>query len=160
MNCEFNILLSRYHDRELTETERTQVANHLRGCPSCAAELEQLQILSQSLRTGIADVMPRASAEFLARLEGLAPMVERQTVLRFVTRLTAAAAAILVAATVSWAVYRQAPAQNVGARVSLNPEERVVLDPDSAVANATEDASLIPEPQSDFIPQELTGGHP
>ena len=88
-------------------------------------------------------------------------MVERQTVLRFVTRLTAAAAAILVAATVSWSVYRQPPAQPADVLVSsLNSEERVVLDPDSAVANATEDAGLFPEPQSDFIPQELTGGHP
>ena len=52
MNCEFNILLSRYHDHELTEQRYSQVQAHLNSCPSCAAELEQMQAVSRSLREG------------------------------------------------------------------------------------------------------------
>ncbi len=34
--CEFNSMLGRYHDGELTDAQRRQVDNHLRDCPPCA----------------------------------------------------------------------------------------------------------------------------
>src|ERR1700759_2736307 len=98
--CEFNSLLGRYHDGELPSGQRRQLEEHLPGCAPCTGELDHLQQMSQSLRSGAADTFPRASNDFLFRLQALAPNVERTMIVRFVTRLTAAAAAILVLATV------------------------------------------------------------
>lgn len=156
--CEFNTMLGRYHDGELTGAQRGQLEDHLHDCPPCAAELEQMQAMSLALRSGAAEVMPRASADFLARLQSLTSNVESLKIIRFVTRLTAAAAAILIAATLQWALHRQpAPQQPAAAGPTLGNEERVVLNPDSAVASAADDGALS-DPQLDLISQELSGG--
>jgi anti-sigma factor RsiW len=42
--------LPAYHDGELSPSRRQQVEKHLQECPSCAAELQQLQGLSSLLR--------------------------------------------------------------------------------------------------------------
>jgi len=178
LTCELHITLGRYHDGELAAPQRRGMEEHLRECRQCAAELEQMRLISQTVRAGVAEVRPRASEDFLARLAALAPNVERQTVLRFVTRLTAAAAAILVAGSIAWlsganpsaawlnrvnpwsahpvAVTPPQPA----VATALGPEERVVLDPESAVVSADSDSALTAEPQFDFISQELSGGRP
>lgn len=153
--CEYNSMLGRYHDGELTGAQRRQLEHHLGDCPPCSAELEQMQAMSHALRCGAAEIMPRASGEFLARLQSLGSNVESLKIIRFATRLTAAAAAILVAATIQWALHRQPAAPpNPGTATGpiLGSDERVVLNPDSA----SETAST--EPELDLISQELSGG--
>src|SRR5665213_1757249 len=103
MPCEFENMLGRYHDGELPQIQRASVESHLRECPSCAAVLEQLATISHTLQSA---ALPKASPLFLARLEALAERVEDMSAFRFVMRLTAAAAAIFIVATVQWSMHR------------------------------------------------------
>src|SRR5579862_8685828 len=100
--CEFNNMLGRYHDGELPATDRPAFEAHLPNCMSCTTELEQLRSIGQSLR---AAERPRASRDFVAQLESLASNVEDLSIIRFARRLTGIAAAILVAATIHWAMH-------------------------------------------------------
>jgi anti-sigma factor RsiW len=154
--CEFNSLLGRYHDGELTGDALAGFQRHLPACASCVAELEEMQVISHTLRAG---VMPTASAEFVGRLQELQSGVQDVTIVRFVRRLTAAAAAILVGATIFWSV-RQQPTP-IGGPVVTAPtaDERMVIDPDSAVAMVTsEPTPAAVEPQLEQIALDLSGG--
>jgi len=50
-------LLSRYHDRELSRDERTKLAFHLEGCPSCSRQLASIERISRATRS-VAMVRP------------------------------------------------------------------------------------------------------
>ncbi len=157
--CEFSKMLSRFHDSELLPEQGRIVETHLRDCAVCSAELEQLQIMSQSLRAQ-AVANPKASSQFLARLDALADGVEDRVIYRFVMRLTAAAAAVLLAATVHWTLLRMhapAPMQTVGTPIALAPDERMVIDPDSNVPTPGSDVTLASDASSDSLVPGLSG---
>jgi hypothetical protein len=161
--CEFSMMLGRYHDDELPPDQRRRVQLHLRECPPCATELEQIQAMSQALRASGLAAAPKASQQFLARLEALADQVEDTAVLRFVTRLTAAAAAILLAATLQWSFHQMnvTPAQpNVATPIALAPDEKMVIDPDSNVPTPGNDVSSVTETQLDGILPAVSGDRP
>jgi anti-sigma factor RsiW len=154
MPCEFENMLSRYHDGELSEPERAGVENHVRECASCAVELEQLQAISHTLQSA---VVPKASPLFLARLEALAERVEDVSAFRFVMRLTAAAAAIFIVATVQWSLHRT-PTIQAPVTTAFSSTEKAMIDPESAIPSVASNTAA--DPQLDFIVQGLSGGRP
>jgi anti-sigma factor RsiW len=158
MNCELNNLLGRYHDGELSAGDRLRFEQHLGDCPPCARELEQMRGISQVLRAG---TVPRASAEFIKRLESLASNVEDVTVIRFVRRLTAAAAAVLLFATLQWATVNHAPAPQPVADIKKLPQdEAMLIDPESAASNALPDNNLTVASGFDPFAADSSGGNP
>ncbi len=51
MRCDLSIeLLSAYLDNELSQTERSRVEEHLKACPQCRAELEELKFGDELVR--------------------------------------------------------------------------------------------------------------
>lgn len=156
--CELNSTLNRYFDDELPPAQRASFERHLRDCAPCASELEQLRGLSCQVRSM---ALPKASADFLTRLDALSDRVQDVTVIRFATRLTAAAAAILVAATCHWAlVSRDSAASADASSTALTRTETAMVDPESAVAYDTASASAVSDVQLDPIMQNLSGGRP
>jgi anti-sigma factor RsiW len=155
--CEFNSMLGRYHDGELSAGQYAQFEQHLAGCGECPAELEQLRAISRALR---AESMPHATAMFMARLESMASNVEDVTVVRFVRRLTAAAAAILLAATLQWSLHSPPAVQPVAKGPSS--DETMIIDPETAANNALPDNNSLASADAQFGPlaSELTGGRP
>ena len=154
-SCEFDDLLTRYYDGELPSAQRRDFESHLARCLPCSGELEQFRALSRSLRSA---PTIHADSQFMARLEGLAERVDDVGVMRFVTRLTAAAAAILLAASVQLAFHRQTvpsatPAQAVA---TLSAAEKVIVDPESAVSISESPDEV----QVSSMIQDLTGGRP
>ena len=149
-SCEMNNWLGRYHDGRLSLAQAEQFERHLADCAVCPSELQQLRLISQTLRS--AD-LPKASPAFIARLEALSENIPDAMVWRFATRLTAAAAAILIAATCQWAMHRSTAPQTVA---DLAPEERVIIDPESAIPAAAETTTA----QADLISFDLSGGNP
>ncbi|HWE00943.1 MAG TPA: zf-HC2 domain-containing protein [Tepidisphaeraceae bacterium] len=152
--CEFEKILGRYLDGELPQAQRARVEIHLRDCASCAAELDQLAAISRTLRLA---PLPRASGAFLARLEALADRVEDVSAFRFVIRLTAAAAAIFIVATVQWSLHRT-PALQPTVTTAYSSTEKAMIDPESAIPAVASNSAA--DPQLDFIVQGLTGGRP
>lgn len=49
-DCNHDALLGPYLDGELPDARRQEVEAHLRECPACAREMQQLRSLSQRLR--------------------------------------------------------------------------------------------------------------
>ena len=92
-SCENIRKLSAHHDGELPTDEAQRVAQHLRQCPSCRQELEQLRAISQWLSASPAPAVPE---EVLARLRRSFRPRRDRIILRTAKTLTTAAAAVLV----------------------------------------------------------------
>src|SRR4051812_30111312 len=103
VDCENRVRLDAYHDGKLSPAERSDVEAHLRGCPSCVAELAAIRGMSGAF----ADTTPREpSHEQLLRLA--ASVRAEPSDARMLLRLfrgTAVAAAVLLACTLAGAVY-------------------------------------------------------
>lgn len=100
--CGFARLLGPYHDGELSAARGRAVAEHVRGCPACAAELADVRRFAGALRS--ADE-PLPSMEQVQRWAALAPAGVAVPAagagrhVRHVRWLSAAAAAVGVFAT-------------------------------------------------------------
>jgi anti-sigma factor RsiW len=156
--CEFNSMLGRYHDGELSAGERPAFEAHLPGCVPCTSELGQLRSMTMTLR---AEQMPRATREFVARLESLASNIEDMSILRFARRLTAVAAAILVAATIQWGLHAHPapPVAKVASETIAFADQPKILDPDAATRDLGSDSSALTVDMGP-IADAISGGHP
>ncbi|MDB5295779.1 MAG: hypothetical protein JWO31_1762 [Phycisphaerales bacterium] len=65
--CDCGELLSAYHDGELSADRAREVAAHLEGCPTCAAELADLRRFSGTFRVADKPIGP-APDEWVDRL--------------------------------------------------------------------------------------------
>lgn len=92
--CEHSRQVSAYYDGELPPEERARVEEHIRQCPICAKELDQLRQISRLL--GAARI-PDLPADLPPRLRGAAPSAADRWLVRTAEALTAVAAAVLVA---------------------------------------------------------------
>ena len=103
----------------------------------------------------------KASQQFIARLEAAGGTESKiRRCCGFVTRLTAAAAVILLAATLQWSFHRMnttSPAQPIATPLALAPDEQMVIDPDSNVPSPGGDVSSAIETQFDVLPPVLSG---
>lgn len=110
VECENRVWLNAYHDGELSPAERTDVGTHLRGCPSCVAELAAIRKVSSVF----ADAAPREPSREqllqLARSVHAEPSDIRMLLTLF--RRTAAAAAVLFAFTLAGYGYLSQRAKN------------------------------------------------
>jgi anti-sigma factor RsiW len=98
MSCSQAQLVSRYHDGELSPEAARTFETHLEACAECRGELESLRAIGHELRTL---AMPLPGDAAMARwAESVASRVQEQGVLRLAGWMTAAAAAVLVFATV------------------------------------------------------------
>jgi anti-sigma factor RsiW len=92
--CEFKQQVHAYYDGELPTERAAQVEQHLLTCANCAAELEQLRAISNLLSRG-----PTIRPMTLARIHRSIDSLSEGVILKLVTRLTAAAALVLLAGT-------------------------------------------------------------
>jgi len=153
--CEMQLLLNRYFDDELPSADRAGFERHLCDCAPCTAELQQLRGISSALH-GLQ--YPTASADFLQRLETLSENVPDVMVMRFTRRLTAVAAAILVAATCHWAIVNRESASKETAAASLTRMETAMVDPDSAATYENASSNAQGDVQLDPLMSNLAGG--
>jgi anti-sigma factor RsiW len=86
-------LLSAYIDGELLPADRDHLEAHLRNCPDCARELDQLRDISGSLR---AYDFQELDARELSRVHQAIDQAADQPILRIGLALSAIAASILV----------------------------------------------------------------
>jgi anti-sigma factor RsiW len=93
-SCPTSQQLSAFHDGEVDETRRTEIEEHLRDCPACAAELDRLAAVSR-LFTTVPSI--RLSQIGLHRLHRRMDQAMEEGFLRFVRVLNAIAACVLVA---------------------------------------------------------------
>ena len=106
MSCDRYQDIHRYHDGELPAAERVALEAHLASCPECRELLGALGRLSSSIRSASAGGTPTDLLEHIKRSwrparEGSASTQERG-VLRIAEWMTAAAAAVLIGAIVTW----------------------------------------------------------
>lgn len=97
MPCSQSQLLSAYHDGELTAAQRQELELHIAQCPACAAELTELQSIS-NLFTAAA--RPHLSHFSQFRIRQAAEALPRDQILRLARRVRAIAACVLLGASV------------------------------------------------------------
>ena len=78
--------LGPYRDGELSPRRRTRVERHVAGCPSCRAELAQLERLSALLRAPVADPPGPVWQAFWPQVRDRLSAVERHLPLPWVVR--------------------------------------------------------------------------
>ncbi len=95
-SCDKTIWVQRYHDGELFGAERAATEAHLRDCGECQQTLADLQRLSFLIA---AAPLAEMSDDAMDRLRAYRPAYDdEQGLLRIASWLTAAAAAVLIAA--------------------------------------------------------------
>ena len=100
-DCQFQSRVAAYHDGELTAEGRRAVERHLAGCGACAAEVEWLRSVSQTLaRRRGPDITPaetrRVHAAVDAASDNSAPDSYPISLYRAAGVLTALAASVLI----------------------------------------------------------------
>jgi len=99
MACNQSQLVQRYHDGELSVEKRAVVESHLRDCGDCRDLLAHLVSLSSKLRAApLVDIRPMT----VARIRQSWRKAQDRSVLRLAEWMSAAAAAILIAAILTW----------------------------------------------------------
>jgi len=96
--CESKQQVHAYYDGELSAERAAEVEKHLLTCADCAAELEQLRAISD-----VFSRVPTIRPMTLARIHRSIDSLSEGMILKLVTRLTAAAAVILLGGTL-WLV--------------------------------------------------------
>jgi hypothetical protein len=128
MNCEqWQMLLGRYHDCELTRSERNAMEIHLAACTSCAADLGALAELSEAV---CASEQPDPPTDLWERIAESVPRSQRRdriTRMRRACEVAVASAIVGVAAILGWSTFHRvqrvyAPGNAVAANVvNLGP---------------------------------------
>src|SRR6059058_2375341 len=99
MNCERSNQVHQYHDGELPAGERDAFEAHLKSCAECQALLTELRAMS---RMFAAAPMAEISDDAMERIRGARYVLPDTGVMKIAGWLTAAAAAILLAALPVW----------------------------------------------------------
>jgi len=102
--CKHTYEVGAYHDGELPPEAARRLEAHLAQCALCAQELRELRSLSRALS---ATPLPAPPAKVIERLHKRVAATGEAAVITLVERLTAAAAAILIAvcAACMWGVF-------------------------------------------------------
>lgn len=133
MMCEFNdhSKLESYHDRQLDAAGRDAVERHLAGCGDCAAELAELQNISQMF----AEIpTPRLSQIALYRLHSNLDLLTDRGLLRLARVMTGLAASVLLLGSL-WLMRPHpvaVPANTSLALLPLQVEEQSLASADSS----------------------------
>ena len=135
--CGFSGRLSAFFDGELRGEERRTVEAHLKQCPSCAAELEAIASVSETLKGAYS---PDASEGCRERLRASIPRGSVDTIMRLAEALTAVAATILVASLFYIAASVSQPAEAVRDEPSLAAASLEMAQP--AIPESPEEEQL------------------
>ncbi|MGD2174591.1 MAG: zf-HC2 domain-containing protein [Candidatus Brocadiaceae bacterium] len=136
--CTYRKRLMAYHDGELTPERRRELEEHLKDCPACAAELEELRTLSGVLGEAEAPTMPEGMVE---RLRGAVPAARERTIVRL-CRAVSLAAAVLLVVCGGWVWYETAEGRAALAAPPAWEVAAVTLDNDVAGAGPGETFAL------------------
>jgi anti-sigma factor RsiW len=145
--CQYETVVSAYHDSELGEGARASFEQHLSACPPCQNELQQLRRMSAFMK---AAPSKHLSAQAKQDLYALAPAVGEGVYLRIAEWTTALAASVLIAASL-WLFHTHPVQQNPETAV-LTP---VILNPPQAhdAAEVSDDPQLV-----DWISANVAAG--
>ena len=99
MHCERSEQVHRYHDGELPAGERDALEAHLKSCAECTELLRELQAVSRMFAGAS---MATAPDDAMQRIRAARYVLPDAGVLKIAGWLTAAAAAILLAALPVW----------------------------------------------------------
>ena len=137
VDCENKVRLDAYHDGEISPAERSDVEAHLRGCPSCTAELVAIRRMSGAF----ADTTPREPSheQLLQLARSVRAEASDARMLLRLFRGTAVAAAVLLACALAGAAY-------LSQRTKAAAHEAMVLD---HVATWPQPAAFATDPVSD-----------
>ena len=138
-----------YHDGRLSVSEQQDVEAHLLICSDCANELEDLELISRQLKDAR---LPGASPRLVDRLHSRADDLDRILLTRFVARLSAIAAAALVAVVMCYSFLGHNP---VGSRAAIASWEQSAIAPDLNGSNSSTEGQFV-----EFVAQDLSGGRP
>jgi anti-sigma factor RsiW len=144
--CEYARRINPYHDGELGEAAATELAEHLRRCPGCAAELARLRALSRLMATA---ARPQISGDALKRLHARVEIGSGAAVRRMAWAAAGIAAAVLVACCL-WLGF---------ATVQTTPAEIPVWELVAIEANGTPPAEDSRELLAWWIVEDLSGDH-
>jgi len=110
--CELAGRLGAYHDGELSGPARAEIEQHLRHCPSCAAELERIRRLSTLLHSVST---PKPSPVALAQWHRRIDLEPSFRIRRLAETLAAVAAVILVGCLTSliWSAWSDGVARTI-----------------------------------------------
>ena len=97
--CKHTYEVGAYHDGELPPEAARRLEAHLAQCAVCAQELRELRSLSRVLKDA---PLPDPPAKVIERLHQTVAATGEAAVITLVERLTAAAAAILIAVCAAW----------------------------------------------------------
>ncbi len=134
MTCDRSQEVSAYHDGELPAETARELEQHLAQCAACGVELAALRRLSQQVQAARLDEPPAGALQLWMRRSHRA--ADDRSVRRLAGWMTAAAAALLVTATLS---LQMSPAE---ASPTLSEWELAMINPDADAA-----------PQSVFLAQ-------
>lgn len=139
MNCDRINQVHAYHDGELPIGQRAAVEQHLLSCSQCAMLLADLRSLSQQIAAApMAVISPRV----LDVLRGRQFIAPDAGVMRIAGWLTAAAAAVLLAALPFWPGQMQSQTPQANASVPVSLIETLAVNPptDNAADDSHSDA--------------------
>jgi anti-sigma factor RsiW len=128
MDCERSNQVHLYHDGELSAGERDALEAHLKACGDCQALLNDLRSMSRMLAVA---PMVDAPADAMNRIRAARYVVPDAGVLKIAGWLTAAAAAVLLAALPVWRQERQDRTTVVPAVASADVLDTVAVNPPS-----------------------------
>jgi anti-sigma factor RsiW len=99
MMCNRSAEIQAFYDGELSPDAAASIEEHLRGCAECETLLADLKELSELLATApLTEMRPGA----INRIQGVWYAASDRGVLRIASWLTAAAAAVLIGAVLTW----------------------------------------------------------
>ena len=120
--CQYNAMLSAYHDGELDADSTRLVSEHLTNCPACANELREIEEISRLFAD---EAVPRLSMIELARLHQNLDRGEESDLLRTAGLLTALAASVLIVSAVWLAEFPTRHAAAVSPAVAVVPASEI-----------------------------------
>jgi len=138
MTCaDFNDAIQELVDGTLTGTRRQELEQHLAGCPSCTALVEELLIVRRAARALPAMTPPDRVWERLAPVVGAAAKDEPRPAWRDRVMVPLAIAAVLLAAVLITLVMRRLP------REAPSADQNAAVAPPASAQPATPDLGSI-----------------
>ncbi|MGQ9591836.1 MAG: anti-sigma factor family protein [Planctomycetota bacterium] len=118
-------LLRALFDGELGPTRREPLERHLEACASCREALAECAAISRALRSASADVpvVTRAAIDHWARKA----LEERVTTIRWLRRVAAVAAALLVASLAAFWSLSLSASEEAGASAAVHRESALEI---------------------------------
>jgi anti-sigma factor RsiW len=127
--CPTNSEWSAYHDGELDERRRRELAEHLAWCAACVAQLNELQMLSGMFA---AATVPVLSPIGVHRLHNSVEGVMDQGLLRLARAMSAIAACVLLVGSFWLTRMRDEPSNSVTATAVAAPWVPIATNQDEA----------------------------